>query len=209
MRTITLVVFAAVTVLTLLGCATGAPTYYSVEPLPLRQADLYPLSVTREGLTVAVDEIAAPERAERYFGADLRSLGVLPVNITVSARDEATYRIGPADLLLHRRTAVIDPLPVEHAVEAIARAQGSLTREGRDQLERYLSGLAFSETTIEPGGVYQGLLFFPVRVEQQNRHNASGIFLTREPARLVVVATNDKTGERVRFGPFPLAQMGR
>jgi hypothetical protein len=189
---------------TLLGCAT-APPPLPISPLPARHADLYPLSMTRAGATVAVDQITTPERGARYFGADLASRDILPVLVTVSAHGETAYRVGPANLLLHRRTAVIDALPVEEVVNALSRAQ-RLGRGTREQFERYLVEVSFAETIVKPGETYQGMLFFPVAAERQDRRRLSWMVLHQGEARLTFVATNAETGERVRFGPFRLSE---
>ena len=53
-----------------------------------READLYPLSQTKAGITVAVDEISNTERATQYFGIDMFEHGILPINVVISNHTE-------------------------------------------------------------------------------------------------------------------------
>src|SRR5690242_12463264 len=59
----------------LAGCASS----YQVVQVPQREADLLPLSDTRQGVSVAVDEITSADRAASYFGADLLRVGIVPL----------------------------------------------------------------------------------------------------------------------------------
>ena len=110
-------------VLLLLGCTAS----HQVVQMPNYEADVYPLSQTRAGITIGVDEITRPERAERYFGADLVKDGIVPVSIAVSNHGKERVIVKPSGILLHRGKDVIDPLPLEFVV-ATARRQHQFFR---------------------------------------------------------------------------------
>ena len=57
------VTFVALVTFALASCAAGP---YQVVWLPQRDADLYPLAQKQAGITIAIDEIKSPGRAERY-----------------------------------------------------------------------------------------------------------------------------------------------
>ena len=79
----------------LIGSLTACSTTTMHAPTapPLRDADLYPVNQAVAGLSIAVDEIADPERAKRYFGSDLAKEGILPVNIVISNHGEDRFRV--------------------------------------------------------------------------------------------------------------------
>src|SRR3954468_9211233 len=87
----------------LAGCAGS----YRVVKMPPYEADLYPLTQTRAGITVAIDEIKNVQRAERYFGADLVKEGILPVNVVVSNYGKQRVIVKPSDILLHRGKEIV------------------------------------------------------------------------------------------------------
>jgi hypothetical protein len=89
---------SALLALTLAGCSRS----YRVVDVPQYGADLYPLSQTKSGVTVAVDEIRGSERAERLFGSDLTREGIFPVNVVVSNYSKQRVVVKPSDILLYR-----------------------------------------------------------------------------------------------------------
>src|SRR6202035_1966010 len=70
--------FIRILMLTAAGLA-GCSSTYRVVQVPQRDADLYPLSQTRQGVSVAIDEITSSDRAASYFGADLVQVGIIPL----------------------------------------------------------------------------------------------------------------------------------
>jgi hypothetical protein len=66
----------------------GCSSTYQVVQVPQRDADLYPLSQTREGVSVAIDEITSSDRAASYFGADLVQVGIIPLVVVISNNGE-------------------------------------------------------------------------------------------------------------------------
>src|SRR5919201_4373236 len=119
---------------------------------PDYEADVHPLSQTRAGVTIAIDEITRPERVERLFGADLTRDGIVPVNVVVSNFSKQRVSVKPTDVLLSRGKEVIDPLSMEYVV-AMERRHGSV---------RAYESAMFRETVLAPGETYRGVMFFAV-----------------------------------------------
>src|SRR5713101_6700194 len=108
---------SALVVVLLAGCGS-----YQVAQMPQYEADLYPLTQSKSGITIGIDDIRSPERAQRYFGADLVKDGVLPVNVVVSNYGKHRVVVKPSDILLHRGKEIVDPLPIQ-IVAAAAKGQ--------------------------------------------------------------------------------------
>lgn len=189
--------------LALVGCASS----YQVVQLPQREADLYPVSQTKSGVTVAIDEIRSPDRVERYFGANLTREGILPLAVVISNNGEHPIAVRPSDVLLHRGTQIIDPLPLEIVV-AMAKAQHWLLRsKTRTQVDKYFDGLTFKEVVLSSGESYQGVMFFSI---PRPRRTADDLFsilsLFHESGMRVRVGARDlDTRNRLQFGPFSLS----
>jgi hypothetical protein len=181
-------------VLAVAGCIS---TYHVVE-YPKRDADLYPLSQSQEGISVAVDEVTRAGRADRYFGTDLTRHDILPLAVIVSNNGAHRVAVKPADVLMHEGTEVIDPLPMD-VVIARAGEQGA----------KHFEGLTFKETVLPPGGSYEGVMFFPVPQAKKwdSRYTALPIY---NPGSLqVIVSARDlDTQARYHFGPFSLSAPG-
>lgn len=190
----------------ILYCAACA-TKFEVVELPLRNADLYPLSQTVSHATVAVDEIGNPHRAQKYFGADLIDKGILPVNITISNHSDQRFTITPADVLLRRGKEVIDPLPIE-SVADIAKRSGRMNDETLHQVDAYFSRLSFTETVLAAHDSYQGVLFFPAGDVRKDGH-PDGLFraislFNQGRLQMEIVITSIDEHQRIHFGPFSL-----
>lgn len=187
--------------LALTACAT-----FEVVEVPLREADLYPVSQTQEAISVAVDEITSPERVRNYFGVSLLEQGILPVNIIVSNHGEHRVTVKPADVLLRRGTEVVDPLPIAWMAE-LAKRRAWRREETEEQINAFFSGLAFAETVLFPHDSYQGALFFPLDYESERDRFFSLIRLFEQGRlKLEVVVTDLETHQRIHFGPFSLSQ---
>ncbi|HEX2237646.1 MAG TPA: hypothetical protein VHJ19_04660 [Gammaproteobacteria bacterium] len=199
-RSIILFAFVA---FVLSACATR----YEVVQLPLRDADLYPLSQAKGMITVAVDEINNPERARQYFGVNLIERGILPINITISNHGEHRYTLKPADILLRRHTEVIDPVPIEQVAQIAKDSRWWLSEDTGKQIDRYFRNVAFTETVLMPHDSYQGVLFFPALREpstQDDMFSAIQLF-SRSDLYLEIVTTNLVSQQRIAFGPYPLS----
>lgn len=183
--------------------ACAARSFEVIEP-PLRDATLYPVSDTRDSVTVAVDEILDADRARRYFGADLPGVGIIPVNITVTNRGRERYRLQPSGILLRAGTQVIDPLRVEAVAQTIASHAESLEDDARQQLERYLSDIAFHVTTLEPYSSYQGVLFFPAPETAESGLFSVHTLFDGGRLRLQMLITGRDSRQTLHFGPLPL-----
>lgn len=189
-------------VLALTGCASAGGA--RLEPLPSRQADLYPVAQAREGVTVAVDALANPVRAQRHFGTDLRAEGILPVQVIVSNHGTRRLAIGPADVLLVRDRTVIDPLPLATVIDAITR-RGAV-RGSEREIGEHVARSALQEAGIAPGATVRGLLYFPIpEIEAARRgHWSFSGLVAYEGLELRVALTDAETSERLRFGPLPV-----
>ena len=188
--------------LALAGCASS----YQVVEVPQREADLYPYSQTRNGLTVAVDEIASSDRAARYFGANLVRMGVVPVVVVVSNNGVARIDLKPSDVLVRQGTEIIDPLPLETVVAMVKSQHGHLLPSTQKEIAGYFDAVVFKNRVLTPAETYQGVLFFPIAPQQKNPDSLfSSMSLFHESGLQVVVGARDlDTGNRMRFGPFPL-----
>ena len=185
--------------LPLLAVALAACSSQRLAQLPQYEADVYPLTQTQSGVTVAIDEIRTAQRLERHFGTDLARAGVLPVNVVVSNHGKQKVLLKPADVLLYQAREVIDPLPLE-AVLAAVRA------EEQPQVKRSLEAAAFRSAAVAPGETYRGVMFFAAAPLRKSGNLFSFLGLSRESgARLRVGVTDQGSGERLLFGPFELA----
>ena len=189
-------------VLLLLGCTASHP----VVQMPNYESDVYPLSQTRAGITIGIDEITRPERAERYFGADLVKDGIVPISIAVSNHGKERVIVKPSDILLHRGKDVIDPLPLEFVVATARRQHQFFRSKTEKEVAKFFESATFKETLVKPNDTYRGVMFFAAPAQKR----ASERFLAALAGRrdgeptVRVGLTNRDTGERLLFGPFSL-----
>ncbi len=168
----------------LTGCATP---YHTMKP-PLRDADVYPDAQTIAGLTVAVDEVADPDRVRQYFGTDLTREDILPVMIVFTNHEDDRFLVRPGDVLLMDGTNVIDAIPADSIQKMV--------RGGTD--------LALQETVIPARGSYRGVLFFKVKKLEAGLYGkVEQLFTGKLSIRIVV--TDQDSHERLHFGPFSLS----
>jgi len=195
------VTFVALVTFALASCAGGS---YQVVWLPQRDADLYPLAQKQAGITIAIDEIKSPARAERYFGADLIDNGIVPVAVIISNYGGHRVNVKPSDVLVSRGKEVIDPLPLELVVRTAKRAHGFVGRKAEEQIDAFFKNVAFSETLLFPNDTYQGVMFFPApKPEKTSGQFFTALSLWREAGPKVLVGATDlDTRERLHFGPF-------
>jgi hypothetical protein len=187
----------------LAGCASS----YQVVRMPQREADLYPHSQTKAGVTIAIDAIKGVDRAERYFGADLIKEGILPLAVVVSNYGEHRVVVKPSDVLLHRGTETIDPLPVE-VVVAIAKSQRWYLRsKTEERIDSFFEDMVFRETDLAPNETYQGVMFFSIPKPQKTRDTFFTVLsLYREGGPKIRVGVTDlETRDRLHFGPFSVS----
>ncbi len=181
------------------GCAS-----YDVVELPPREADLYPFAKEERGIWMAIDDISKPKRARKYFGADLANHGIHPVELIVSNRGEDGISVGPADVLMLKGREIIDPLPIERIASLVKERGGIVTDATAEQLDLFLSRLAFRETVLEPGQSYHGIIFFDVA---EDTGPVSRFFrvvsLYPGPSFYVKAAVTElESKQRIPFGPF-------
>mgnify|MGYP001825386364 CR=1 FL=1 len=185
-----------------------SPSPYEVVEIPLREADLYPLSQTKDGITVAVDEITNSNRSMQYFGVDMFKYGIVPINVVISNHTDRQQLIRPADILLLRgRQTVVDPLPIQSVTNLVSRDYSHLDFITVDQINEYLDTLTLQEIVIMPDQVYQGVLFFqaerPEKGKNSRYFNVQNLY--RKGGLNIKVSIADlETRERKRFGPFPI-----
>lgn len=202
-------------ILTFLAVSTAimacAPASFRVMQIPERSADLYPLSETTSGVTVAVDEIDSPVRSEKFFGVDLTRHGILPVNVIVSNRSDHKIEVKPSDIVLLKGNSVVDPVPVELVGDIIKREYGFYGFSSEQEVDRFVQGLSLNRTVLMPNDDHQGVLFFTVTQPETDRDRVLTVMaLFREgglSARLAV--TDLETRERLHFGPFSLSYTPR
>jgi hypothetical protein len=201
---VSIVIFcAALLTAALEGCAGS----YEVVRLPQREADLYPLSQTKEGITIAIDEIKGQGRAERYFGADLIKVGILPVMVVVSNYSDHPVLVRPSDILLHRGREILDPLPIDTVLSVAKNQHWFLRSRTEQQIDDFFESLMFTETSLAAEDTYQGVLFFSMPITSRRRDTTfmiSTLFREGGP-KVRVGVTQPETGERLHFGPFTLS----
>lgn len=196
------VLASALVMLALLGCSRS----YRVVEVPQYGADLYPLSQTKAGITIAVDEIRAAERAERYFGSDLIREGIFPVNVVVSNYGKQRVTVKPSDILLYRGKEIIDPLPVEMVVAGAKRQHRFLASSTQGEVNKFFEGSTFKETVLLPNESYRGVVFFapPAPKRFVDRWFKSFNVYSEGGPKIRLGVTNVDSGDRVLFGPFPV-----
>lgn len=176
---------------------------YQVVELPLRGADLYPVSQTREKIAVAVNQIGDAEASKRYFGVNLLREDIVPVNIIISNLGEHRCSVHPADVLLLRDRQVIDPLPVQWVAGIAKKKSGS--GEAGKEVEAYLTKISLKETVVLPHDSYQGVLFFKMGETRAKRSSIFSILRMFGNTLKMRIAVSDlDTGQRIHFGPFSL-----
>ena len=178
--------------------------------MPQREADLYPLSETKDGITVAVDEITNTERSMQYFGVDMFKHGIVPVNVVISNHTERKQLVSPMDVLLLRgRQAVIDPLPIQSITSLVNRDYWYFDERTYNQVSEYFNDLTMQEMVLMPNEVYQGVLFFKA-VELDKVYRDDGNFnvtslYPKKSLNIKVSVADLETRERMHFGPFPIS----
>lgn len=134
--------------------ACSSPTPYVIVEMPEREADLYPLSQTKEGVTVAVDEITNVERSMQYFGIDMFKHGIVPINVVISNHTERMQLVSPSDILLLRgRQSVVDPLPVQAVTNLVDREYWYFDSGTKKQIDEHFGGLTLQEMVLMPDEV--------------------------------------------------------
>ena len=189
--------------LLLAGCASN----YRVVEIPQREADMYPDSQTRDGLTIAIDEMRGSTRAQQYFGANLIRAGILPVSIIVSNHGEQRVAIKPADILLQRGRDIVDPVPLQTVIAIAQDQRVFLRKRTRESVESFFRSIAFTETVLQPNETYQGVMFFsnPRPRRRDDRYFSVWSLFEQGGPRMRVAVTEMDSQDRVHFGPFSLA----
>ena len=189
--------------------ACASPTPYEIVEMPAREADLYPLSQTQEGITVAVDEITSSERSMQYFGVDMFKHGIVPINVVISNHTERRQLVSPTDILLMRgRHSVVDPLPVQRVTSLVNDDYWYLGSRTQKQIDEHFHDLTLQEMVLMPNQVYQGVMFF--QATQPDKDYGDSRYFTvmslhRKGALNMKVSIADlETNERMHFGPFPI-----
>lgn len=182
------------------GCAS-----YDLVQLPQRKADLYPLAEENRGVWLAIDAITQPRRSRKFFGANLASQGIYPVEIVVTNRGTERVSVGPADVFVVRGNEVIDPIPLDSVSDVVKDRLGIVTGGTGKRIDRFLAELSFRETVLAPGQSYHGVMFFDTGKEKSVR--MSRFFrvaqLYPEPSFYLTAAVTDLgQKQRIGFGPF-------
>ena len=193
-------------ILALAACTTA----YEIVEIPTRDAELYPLAQSKDGITVAVDEITSSERSKQYFGVDLFKEGIVPLNVVISNHTDRRLLVNPADMLLLRgRQSVVDPVPLHMVTNLVVRDYGWLKSDANKELNEHFEDLSLQEMVLMPDQVYQGVLFFkaaePDRYKSRNRHFTVMSLYRQGALNLQVSIADLETQERMYFGPFPIA----
>lgn len=183
------------------GCAS-----YQVVRIPMRDAELYPLSQTLNGVSVGIDAVENHQRAIRYFGVDLIRQGILPVVITVSNHGDSRVEVNPADIMLRRGNRVIDPLPLERISDDITSWR--MSEDTATNAKHYLQNLGFQDQVLMVGDTYQGVLFFPVASNHESEDNGFSVIdvFSGYVMKMSIVVSDLDGNNRNQFGPFTLMQ---
>lgn len=186
---------------------SGCTRPYQVVEVPQYGADLYPTSQTKLGVTIAIDEIRTSDRAERYFGTDLISRRIFPVNVVVSNYSRQRVTLKPSDILLYRWKEVIDPMPIEIVVATAKREHGRLAASADEQVGKFFQSSAFHEAVLLPNESYSGVVFFALPAPKRAFDGWFRTYSTYGTGlpKIRVGVTNVDAGERMLFGPFMVA----
>jgi len=197
------VFLSALLAFALLGCT---PSYQVVE-VPQYGADLYPTSQTKAGITIAIDEIRRPDRAERYFGSDLIKEGILPINVVVSNYSKQSVTVRPSDILLYRGKEVIDPLPIPMIVAMAKQQHRFLASSTKEEVNKFFENSTFKEAVLLPNESYRGVVFFapPEPKRLIDRWFTRYATYSEGGSRIRMGVTHVDSGDRLLFGPFPVA----
>ena len=182
---------------------------YQVVQIPLREADLYPLTHSVAGVTIAIDEMMDPARVEKYFGVDLIKGGILPINVIFSNHGNRRFNVRPSDVVLYKGKEAIDPLPIEVVVRTAKRRSMFLMGSTSRRVVQFFSGVTLKETILLPNETYQGILFFPASTEkepQEGRYFTVLKLFGESSFKLQIALTDLGTKRRIHFGPFPLSR---
>lgn len=178
---------------------------YKVVEIPFRGADLYPLSQTRDGITVAVDGIINPETVKKYFGFNLLKDGVMPINVIITNQSVNRCTINPSDVLLMKDKEVIDPIPIELITEIAEKRFGWVGEKERRRIEEFFSNIVLRETVVLPNESYRGVLFFKALESKKKEDSFFSILKVFGSSYKIRIAITDlEKGERIHFGPFSL-----
>jgi len=187
----------------LAGCATP----YQVVQIPEREADMFPLSQTRDGVTIAIDEIRSAARARRYFGADLVKAGIVPILVVVSNRSDRRVVVKPADVMVLTGRDIVDPLPVKVVTTTATDQRWFMRDKTRESVAAFFDNASFKEMVLLPNDTYQGVLFFAnprPRKKESSLFYVSSLFAQSGPRVRIGITDLDRP-ERVHFGPFYLS----
>lgn len=201
-------VLVGVLALGLAACSSPSP--YVVVEMPEREADLYPLSQTKEGITVAVDEITDMDRSKQFFGVDMFKQGIVPINVVISNHTERKQLVSPSDILLLRgRQSVVDPLPVQTITNLVDRDYWYLDSRTKRRINEHFEDLTLREMVLMPNEVYHGVLFFQAARPDKDYEDSryfTVMSLYRQGSLNIQVSIADlETRERKHFGPFPIS----
>jgi hypothetical protein len=186
---------------------TGCASPYRIVQIPQREADMYPLSQTKAGLTIAIDEIRGAARAQRYFGADLIKAGIMPVIVVVSNYGEHRVVVKPSDVLLQRGRDIVDPLPIQTVIATAQDQRWFLRKRTRQSVDNFFYSVVFKEAVLLPNDTYQGVMFFS---NPKPKRNADRFFtvwslFAEGGPRVRVGVTDLDEQDRMHFGPFTLS----
>ncbi len=73
----------------LLGCSSS----YKASPLPFKHPSAYPNTLNLQGAAIGAEAFADKEGANKAFGFDIRSAGILPVQIVVDNQGKQSFYI--------------------------------------------------------------------------------------------------------------------
>jgi hypothetical protein len=98
-----ILVFAA---FSMAACSTG----YKARPVPFKAPASYPNARVVAGVTVGAEAYVEPERARESFGFDIRSAGMLPVQVVFDNQGTQVMEINAAQTFLEDREGNLWPI---------------------------------------------------------------------------------------------------
>ena len=92
--------------------AVGCATAYKATPLPFRAPASYPNATQIEGedAIVGAQAFSDPKKAEEAFGFDIRSAGMLPVQVVFENEGNRSFRINPEQTFLEDEAGNLWPI---------------------------------------------------------------------------------------------------
>jgi hypothetical protein len=97
-----------------IALAIGCASSYKAKPLPIKLPSAYPNAVQAAGATIGAKAFVDKEEAKTAFGFDIRSAGMLPVQIVVDNQGKEGLAIVASQTFLQDKEGNLWPVLADH-----------------------------------------------------------------------------------------------